>query len=832
MPDHGPRRLPGGRLSGPFDERARKTSVVGLSPTRAAPGLAFVLLAAPSTGCVREGAGAHVVSCLDTVLELRDQGALGEALAALEGCGPQSLEPLVLAVEQASLLYRLGQLERASAAWAHALERSRHEGDADREARAAAALAQTLVELGDPSRAEGVLADLRRREAKPSSALEDVVAYAEAIVAKALGRLDEAETRLERLSDAAEQESLRVAAAIARANLLGRTGRAEEAFLLNVALVERRDVVLSPVLRAEALHAGAWHGILRLEGARARGLEAPVDLVRSIEAMADEARALFRAAQRWRAVAAHDVDRAWMSHVLGRRQDVVAWLSEVDSSSAALGLRERGYLTLLRAERRDDEGAPDAARGLLRGWLEAFEGVDPDVDVRARLRLAALDPLSSQAQSREGWRGLGRLLLTAQLLTGPSDLLLRHAPMAYEDLRRHLRAGRVEVAFARASLLAGAAHQRVRLQSCRARQPDAFARLSAAYWRVRERELEQQRAYPTLSQAGLVAWRATRRKARLEIDRALRDIEVLCAPDFRRTWDSVVTEPGPWLSSVRAELLEDEALLLPFEGGWFVLSREGLSYLQGHPRAKGLPRHVYVVVPVGKPRPPLPFHDPSLDPTVSFLPASDALSELRSRGPCTREGGPVIVLDPRSDLPAARRAQRSLQRRHPGANLLIGPAATTEAVARLALRASWFHYEGHAEADEAGVQLLLSDGTLGPLDVVVRDAAPCVAILLGCSTALRAARAGTTVGWVDVLLARGTRAVLATQAELPDDAAGALSSSFAPEPGESLASALRRALAAAIGTHPSLSSRIELWGDARAPLHERSDPDERPARKR
>ncbi|GAB2750231.1 CHAT domain-containing protein [Streptomyces bullii] len=138
--------------------------------------------------------------------------------------------------------------------------------------------------------------------------------------------------------------------------------------------------------------------------------------------------------------------------------------------------------------------------------------------------------------------------------------------------------------------------------------------------------------------------------------------------------------------------------------------------------------------------------DTVLDRVVSsYTPTLRALLHTRERprpsaGPHTR--GLIVSLPTTpgcSDLPAAEDEARALHRRHPDAELVTGPAATTRTVLKALARCSWAHFACHGAQDlgrPSRGAVILHDGPLTLRDIVrLRLPHAEFAFLSACETA-------------------------------------------------------------------------------------------------
>jgi hypothetical protein len=159
----------------------------------------------------------------------------------------------------------------------------------------------------------------------------------------------------------------------------------------------------------------------------------------------------------------------------------------------------------------------------------------------------------------------------------------------------------------------------------------------------------------------------------------------------------------------------------------------------------------------------------------------------------------LIVADTQGDLPAARRSvpwvQRKLTALGVSVQSLVAEAANQKRIWTALRSADLLHYAGHANSDQGlHSRLLLADnGSLRLGDVLAETRAPTYVALLACES-------GKVLGDLSLaesLLLRGTRTVVATQRNLPDELAHQLTlllygSRFLAEPRRSSARAIAR----------------------------------------
>jgi hypothetical protein len=194
----------------------------------------------------------------------------------------------------------------------------------------------------------------------------------------------------------------------------------------------------------------------------------------------------------------------------------------------------------------------------------------------------------------------------------------------------------------------------------------------------------------------------------------------------------------------------------------------------------------------------------SLLPSRRGLPTvvtPSATAWLRS-GDSPRRTAPAVVS---VAGPGLHRAEDEAQRVHatwPGAELLVGAAATTESLRRALTTADVVHVAAHGTHQQESPlfsSLLVSDGPLFAYELDAGDRpAPCV-VLSACEAGLATVRPGDEgLGLTSVLLHLGSRSVLAGVARVRDDVAARVMEDvhLAMAAGADSALALAQALAA------------------------------------
>lgn len=204
------------------------------------------------------------------------------------------------------------------------------------------------------------------------------------------------------------------------------------------------------------------------------------------------------------------------------------------------------------------------------------------------------------------------------------------------------------------------------------------------------------------------------------------------------------------------------------------------------------------------------------DHPVSLLPSLNALAALESRG-AKAPGPPVVLSDPRGDLPAAAMEGRAVARLLAG-SLRAADAATSGELARAA-NARILHLATHTGLSARGPWLLLADRRLEASEIVTRRIGPRLVVLASCASGVRPGRQM----WGSMgaaFLAAGSRAVLASLWSVEDRQTHEFVLRFYTEGGASdPAGALARAQRVAIGRgqSPTLWAPFVLFGSERFP---------------
>lgn len=207
---------------------------------------------------------------------------------------------------------------------------------------------------------------------------------------------------------------------------------------------------------------------------------------------------------------------------------------------------------------------------------------------------------------------------------------------------------------------------------------------------------------------------------------------------------------------------------------------------------------------------------------VSVVPSAGLW--LRTARAAGRGRGTLLVAGP--DLPEAEAEIDGISQRHPDARCLTGSDATAEAVARALDGAALGHVAAHGSFrtdNPLFSALRLADGQLTVYDLQRLRRPPEVLVLPACDSGLSDVQAGDELlGLVAVLLAMGTRAVVAPVTPVPDAPTRRLMVAFheALAGGQPVAAALAGAQAAA-GDDPAMlaaAGGFVCFGDGDATL--------------
>jgi len=463
----------------------------------------------------------------------------------------------------------------------------------------------------------------------------------------------------------------------------------------------------------------------------------------------------------------------WAHRLAGRPISARAALAKARALDPKWKHLARHFVALQLAALDIDAGDLVAARVGLEAVLARVQietaGAPSDAEWRARYGLGRA------AESPAAAVGHFRAALSVLEATGRATPLLG-GRVAYHADRRMLRADTV------AALLA------------LGRVSEAFSVADAARARIL-RTLEATTALGALDGVGREAW-ATRvetwRSARVRLDslqdagpvpdsdrarraEALSSARSEVRRSFTEALEALDAMIGPVVGAASGEavarvLRAGEALLAVGERRCptglcpvrFLVRRSGVRVVDDLP-LEGVSR-LYVVAGAAEIRPP--------GVAVGHLPYAGLLVRPHAPG----HGAPLVVADPRLDLPHARREGDRVPR-GPGGRILSGAQATRAAVLEGWKGAPLFHFAGHGvlRADDPwAAHLLVADGGRIDLgDVLIRGGPAGLVVLSGCRTGAVSTRLrGDVVGLPEAFVAAGARAVLAADSDV-DDAATA-----------------------------------------------------------
>jgi tetratricopeptide (TPR) repeat protein len=195
------------------------------------------------------------------------------------------------------------------------------------------------------------------------------------------------------------------------------------------------------------------------------------------------------------------------------------------------------------------------------------------------------------------------------------------------------------------------------------------------------------------------------------------------------------------------------------------------------------PLTVLAVGPLGKtPLAALRANDGSLLSGKRPLVRVMALRARSSAAP--GNGAPVVIADPRGDLPSAATEGRVASSAIGATVRKLGPHADEPATKErlwAARDASWMHLASHVDATGRWRALQVADGEVEPVEIRAHGLAPRVAVLASCGSAA----ATDPEGWGSLaaaLLDAGTTLVVATDRNVDDEVSLAVMASFYAQP--------------------------------------------------
>jgi tetratricopeptide (TPR) repeat protein len=452
---------------------------------------------------------------------------------------------------------------------------------------------------------------------------------------------------------------------------------------------------------------------------------------------------------------------------------------------------------------------------------ETTEEITEAMIVRARARRAQGRIPETMALYEEALREIDALSRLPVLPRARSALLQRNARTTGELAALYLEVDRVGDAFAVLS----------RMQTAVLEELDGIVRVANhnPEWR------EYQRARHELTarrDRGCVAVRPSERDVcSAEISSWERVAEENLAKFHAASGTNIAAlkRSDDLLSKVQAVLAADEALLATFRLGekWltFFVEKSAVSHLitelapvEWISRAERF-QHVYVVL--GERTKSLEPHlanstdGKPLATKVSFSYLTGAESLLTKK---QRRAGrkPLIIADTDGTLPIARTRAVEVAHRLPGADLRIGVQVTRSVLLELLSERSVFHFIGHASltgGDPWSTELRLAHGeSVGIADLLSLQAKIELAVLEACKTGAR--QDGGSVGLPEVMIASGTRSVLATVRDLESDEASDWLQRFYEADGATKpAAAMREAIRAAEAAGDPTWRAFQLWGE-------------------
>jgi hypothetical protein len=751
------------------------------------------------------------------IVALRTAGRLPEARAALAAALPamDAETRLWAAVEEARLHQQEGDGPGALAAWERAAEVAAAAGVPTEVSRRYRAAAQHALRMHRFTQAEALL----ERAAAASASADDPVAagrsdYLRAIAARELGDLRTAVRLFRRARalawtlgvDADWSMATELLAALLQD--LGRHGEALE--LLDALQTYMSSRPPDGVTTARLRRARAWvlakamvEGAVPADWQRARALfESALTATRSYPDPTEEAETL--------------LGLAWLEWQAGAPERARAVLAAADRLHAAQRSWTRLFAALLRAELHLAAGDPDGAAA-------AFAAVE----ARASEELGG-------AASESAWRaryGLGR----ARLLVGDEDgaLAAFRAALALRDqlgrrtalrderapyfadrravvddtarllLARGDAAGALAVATAEQTRVLRAVESRLRVSWLSREQRAAWEARVARYHALRDEHDAARQALDLSAGPERDALAARAATLRADVDAAFEDAwAVLDAA----TGAAAGTPDDPGAALLRAALGEREALLafVRLGAGWqaFVVTRAGVETapvgdparpLAGWDERLAAVEHVFVVaggLAAAESYGGLALADGRLlleHVGLSWLPDAATLLRL-PRAAAGPTGAPLVVADPRRDLPHAAREGRELAARLAGARLLAGDDASRGRVLGAADEAPLLHFAGHGELHagdpwDAHLQLA-GEETLTVADVLAARPRPGLVVLSGCRTGQQAALSRSeSLSLPAAFLLAGARAVVAADRDLKDEDARRFVARFYQEGG-------------------------------------------------
>lgn len=777
------------------------------------------------------------------------------ALSGLEGLDGERLRRAVddlagidriwLRHRVARALRQAGDLDGAIGAWRAAAEDARAAGLATEESRALRAAAFGYLTTGRLTEADALLA-------RAEAALEAVDApvdrarltYYRALADHALSRYREATVGFERAADSAWRLADDSTAAFALDMLtvtLVEQGRAAEALEM---LHDPRSTALTraggAIDRAGLLNNRAWIGLLVVSAGEASRAELDgIDRsLREASSLAGEApeRIEIRINQAWLGLLRDDLDAA---------ADAIAQVPPTAGNPAAELIRAD---TALRRGRLD-EAAPAFDRAA-RLAAEQSAGLPTDETWRAaygRGRVAAArgDAAAALGHFRAALDGLDAVAAQAGVWHARARFYADRRPLVDDTARLLVSGGDLAGAFAVIDRTNARALRALEARTRLDRLPPAvraeWEALQSRFAAARQAWDDARDDGELLDGAEAAAWQAAQAERRREMVAAFEAAEALLtreAPVRTAASDAEAiaaalppktalvafgrlgrTVHAFWLEAERpiahavveaaADAGDDDAQAAAALIAPFAARLAGLDHLYVVPGDVSAARALAIAPMPGAPEAPV-----GTRLSLSDLPYAGALVRPRRA-----VSGPVLVVaDPTVDLPHAHAEGRRVAEALPDARLLARGAATREAVREAMSRVRAMHYAGHgvARADSPWqAHLALAGGTtLTVADILTADVPAGTVVLSGCRTGVRGALSDReALGLADAFVAAGSRAVLATRRDIPDEAAARFIARFHAEGGlDRPGPALRAATAAFFRLGDPIWSAFRLTG--------------------
>lgn len=266
---------------------------------------------------------------------------------------------------------------------------------------------------------------------------------------------------------------------------------------------------------------------------------------------------------------------------------------------------------------------------------------------------------------------------------------------------------------------------------------------------------------------------------------------------------------GPVVARFAERLADTADHLLTLLRSWII---DPLDIPEGAPLVlspDGSTSHVPFAALGGRTRPLIADHQISVTPATGLTTHWDT-SLLRDEAP--------LLLAPTPDaLPGAVEEVRALADRMPGAEVLVGAAASADALSAGLRPGRHVHLACHGrfrtDAPFAS-DVQLADGWTSAAELASLPWTDTTVVLSACAVGRSAALGGERAGMARALLGAGARAVVVAKWDVPDDRTGPLLADAydAAIQGSPLSAALQRAqrTAAATGAHPVSWAAFEV----------------------